>query len=59
TVRLGAYALASARIGWRLTEALEAYARLENALDDDYQDVAGYATAGRTVHAGLRLRFGS
>jgi vitamin B12 transporter len=59
TVRLGAYALASARLGWRLTDQLEAYARVENALDDDYQDVAGYATAGRTVHAGLRLRFGS
>ncbi|HEY0012165.1 MAG TPA: TonB-dependent receptor [Allosphingosinicella sp.] len=59
TVRLGAYALASARIGWRLTDGLEAYARLENALDEEYQDVAGYATAGRTVHAGLRLRFGS
>ncbi|HEX8194066.1 MAG TPA: TonB-dependent receptor [Allosphingosinicella sp.] len=59
TVRLGAYALASARIGWRLTDALEAYARVENGFDDDYQDVAGYATAGRTVHAGLRLRFGS
>jgi vitamin B12 transporter len=59
TVRLGAYALASGRIGWRLTDALEAYGRVENALGEDYQDVAGYATPGRTVHAGLRLRFGS
>ena len=59
TVRLGAYALASARVGWRLTDSLEAYARVENALGDEYQDVAGYATAGRTVHAGLRLRLGS
>ena len=59
TVRLDAYALASARVAWRLTEELEAYVRVENALDDEYQDVAGYATAGRTVHAGVRLRFGS
>jgi vitamin B12 transporter len=58
TVRLGAYGLASARLGWRLTGGLEAYARVENALDEDYRDVAGYATSGRTVHAGLRLRFG-
>jgi vitamin B12 transporter len=59
TVRLGGYALLSARIGWRVTDSLEAYVRAENALDEDYQDVAGYATAGRTVHAGLRLRLGS
>ena len=58
TVRLGAYVLGSARLGWRLTDGLEAYARIENAFDERYQDVAGYATPGRTIHAGLRLRFG-
>lgn len=58
-VRLGAYALGSARIGWRLTDALEAYVRGENLLDDRYEDVLGYATPGRTVHAGFRLRLGS
>ncbi|MEA2283923.1 MAG: hypothetical protein QOK21_4530, partial [Solirubrobacteraceae bacterium] len=30
--------------------------RVENAFDARYQDVVGYATAGRTVYAGLRLR---
>ncbi|HEX8643417.1 MAG TPA: TonB-dependent receptor [Allosphingosinicella sp.] len=58
TVRLGGYGLGSARIGWRLTRSLEAFARAENALGAEYQDVAGYATPGRTLHAGIRLRLG-
>lgn len=57
-VRLDPYVLATARLGWRLTHALEAYARVENALGADYQDVVGYNTPGRTVYAGLRLRLG-
>jgi vitamin B12 transporter len=55
-VRLHPYVLASARLGYRLTKRVEAYARVENAFDARYQDVVGYATAGRTVYAGLRLR---
>jgi len=58
TVTLGDYVLASARLGWRLTEAVEAFARIENLLDADYQDVVGYHIPGRTIHAGLRLRLG-
>lgn len=55
-VILDDYVLASARIGWRLSQGLEAFVRAENLFDADYQDVIGYNTPGRTVHAGLRLR---
>jgi vitamin B12 transporter len=58
-VTLDDYALASLRLGYRITSAIEAYGRVENAFDADYEDVLGYATAGRTIYAGLRLRFGS
>lgn len=57
TVRLGAYWLGSLQLGWRISKEVEAFARVENALDEEYQDVFGYRTQGRTVHAGLRLRF--
>ncbi|HEV2079264.1 MAG TPA: TonB-dependent receptor [Allosphingosinicella sp.] len=57
-VRLEDYVLGSARLGYRLTERVEAYGRIENAFDADYQDVAGYNTAGRTVYAGLRFSLG-
>jgi vitamin B12 transporter len=57
-VTLGDYLLASLRVGWEVVSGVEAFARAENAFDARYQDAVGYATAGRTVHAGLRFRFG-
>jgi vitamin B12 transporter len=57
-VVLSDYLLASLRVGWEVIDGVEAFARAENAFDADYRDAVGYATAGRTVHAGLRLRFG-
>jgi vitamin B12 transporter len=57
-IELDAYLLASARLAYRLTEQLEAFARVENGFGAEYQDVIGYATPGRTVHAGIRLRLG-
>ena len=58
-VALEDYVLGSLRIGYRLTPSLEAYGRVENGFDSNYQDVFGYDVAGRTVYAGLRLRLGS
>ena len=58
SVTLGDYFLASASIDWRISKALEAFVRTENALDATYQDVFGYRTPGRTAYAGLRLRLG-
>jgi vitamin B12 transporter len=57
-VRLPPYWLASARIAYRLVDAVEIHLRVANAFDDDYQDVFGYRTEGRSVHAGIRLALG-
>ena len=57
-VRFDPYWLASARIAYRLTDQLEAHLRVANAFDDRYQDVVGYRTEGRSIHAGLRVAFG-
>jgi len=57
-VRFRPYWLASARLAYRLTDQLEAHLRVANAFDDRYQDVVGYRTEGRTIHAGLRLALG-
>ncbi|HEU0135033.1 MAG TPA: TonB-dependent receptor [Allosphingosinicella sp.] len=58
-VTLGDYWLANLRIGYRLTEQFELFGRVENATGSDYRDVFGYASQGRSVHAGLRVRLGS
>lgn len=57
-VTLDDYVLASLRIGYRLTPQIEAYGRVENGFDEDYEDVLGYRTAGRTIYAGVRLLLG-
>jgi vitamin B12 transporter len=57
-VTLDDYLLASATIDWQISKALEAFVRAENGFDADYQDVYGYRTQGRTVHAGVRVRLG-
>ena len=55
TVTLDAYWLASLNLSYRILPQLEVYGRIENGFDADYQDVVGYNTPGRTVHAGLRV----
>jgi vitamin B12 transporter len=58
TVTLDDYILAGARVAYRVTEAIELFGRVENAFDSNYRDLVGYATPGRTIHAGLRVRLG-
>ena len=57
-VRLDPYWLASARVAYRIAGPVEAHLRVANALDDDYQEVVGYRTEGRSIHAGLRVDLG-
>ena len=54
-VTLRRYWLANARLGYRVTRNVELFGRLSNAFGARPQDVAGYATEGRGVHAGLRF----
>ncbi len=54
-VRLGAYWLAGARVGYRVQPGLELFARGSNLFDDNYQDAFGYRTEGRGLFVGVRL----
>jgi vitamin B12 transporter len=42
---------------WKLTDWLEATARVSNLFDEEYEELLGFARAGRAVYAGLRGRF--
>jgi vitamin B12 transporter len=57
-VDLDPYWLANARIAYRLSDGIEANVRVANLLGSHYQDLVGYRTEGRTIHAGLRLALG-
>lgn len=54
-VRLDSYWLAGARLGYAVGHGAELFARVSNLFDSRYQDVVGYRTEGRGIHAGIRL----
>ncbi len=58
TVRLRGYALASARLGWRISHRIELFGRVANAFDRRYADVVGYRPSGRSINGGLRVALG-
>lgn len=56
-VLLDDYTLWSLRGAYRVTQAVQAYARIENAADEDYETVSGYGTPGRAAYVGVTTRF--
>ena len=54
-VRLEGYQLLRAAAAFKVTANLELSLRLENLLDEDYEDVLGYQTPGRAAYFGVRL----
>lgn len=57
-VWLHSYALASARVAYRVLPQVELFVRADNLGGARYQDVVGYATAGRSVYGGVRVLLG-
>lgn len=51
------YQLLELNASYQLTAALQMYGRLENALDEDYQEVPTYNTSGAAGYAGVRYSF--
>ena len=52
------YLLVNAAVSYQVSPSLDLYSRVENLADASYQEVLGYASAGRAAFAGLRLRHG-
>jgi vitamin B12 transporter len=42
---------------WQFSDNVRLYGRIENALDEDYEEVLGYNSAGSAAYIGLNLRF--
>jgi len=55
-VNLDGYTLLHCTARYRFSERFELTGRVENAADERYQDVWGYATQGRSAFAGLNVR---
>ncbi|NKX45146.1 TonB-dependent receptor plug domain-containing protein [Roseicyclus persicicus] len=54
---LGDYTIAHATFTYALAEEVEAYLRIENLTDEEYQLFRNYGTSDRAVYIGLRSRF--
>lgn len=54
-VTLKDYLLVRLAAQYKLDDHLSLYTRLENGLNEDYEDVYGFNTPGRAVYAGLKL----
>jgi vitamin B12 transporter len=57
-VSLDDYWLVTAAGSYQIEPGIELYARVENLLDQRYQEVFGYNTAGIAAYAGMRVSFG-
>lgn len=54
-VTLGDYWLVSARAAWKLTPGVEVFARVENVLDQRYQEIYGFEAPGLAAYAGMKV----
>ncbi|MES2906582.1 MAG: TonB-dependent receptor [Pseudomonadota bacterium] len=57
-VQLPGYTLLNTQLSYQLTPQAEAYVRVQNALDQQYQEVFGYRGQPLSAYAGMKLRFG-
>ncbi|AQA19186.1 TonB-dependent receptor [Halioglobus japonicus] len=51
------YELVNLNASFEIIEGLELYGRVENLLDEDYQEVPTYNTSGSAAYAGVRYNF--
>lgn len=57
TVDLKAYTLVNLAASWQAWEHVRLFGRIENILDEQYQEVFGYGTAGLSGYAGAECTF--
>jgi vitamin B12 transporter len=56
-IRLSSYTLVNLGVDYRFTDSLQVYGRVENLLDENYEEVLTYRSAGRGAYAGARFTF--
>ncbi|MHA7887584.1 TonB-dependent receptor plug domain-containing protein [Roseicyclus sp.] len=57
TNQLDDYFVVNANVGYELSDGVEAYLRVDNLFDTEYQTSPGFGTSDRAVYLGLRSRF--
>ena len=57
TTFVDAWTRVDLRAAYKLNDTFELYGRVDNLLDEDYQQVLGYGTPGLSAFGGVRARF--
>ena len=55
--KVGDYVLVGANLNYDITDSTQAYLRIENLLDEDYETAGGFNTPGRSAYFGIRADF--
>ncbi len=55
--KLPSYTLVNVAASYQLTDYCKLFGRIDNLFDKEYEEVAGYGTAGLSAYAGIRLSF--
>ena len=58
-VSLDSFTLVNLAARFQLSPAVSLFARVENALDEDYEEIFGFSAPGRAAFAGIRYQPGS
>lgn len=56
-VPLDDYSVLDLGTNFSVTSQIQLYARIENLLDEQYEELTGYNTAGRSAYIGLRVNY--
>lgn len=56
-VTLDAYTVVNIGARYAVSDQIDVYGRLENALDEDYEETFGFNTAGFAAYGGIKFRF--
>ena len=55
--KVGDYTLANLGLSYRVSDMAEAYLRVENLFDEDYEVSGGFNTPGQAIYVGIRAAF--
>jgi vitamin B12 transporter len=56
-IALDEYWLVTAAASYKIADGVELYGRVDNLLDEDYQEIFGYETAGAAAYAGVKFNY--
>lgn len=55
TQRLGSFDVLNLAVTWDVSERIEAYVRVDNLLDEEYEEILLFGTPGRSIFGGVRV----